>query len=46
MPETREFLEKQGAEVMSGGPEELRNFQMSEIYLWKQIVQKAHVELQ
>lgn len=46
MPETREFLEKQGAEVMAGGPEELRNFQTSEINLWKQIVQKAHVELQ
>jgi tripartite-type tricarboxylate transporter receptor subunit TctC len=46
MPETREFLEKQGAEVMSGGPEELRNFQAKEIQLWKRIVEKAHVELQ
>lgn len=46
MPETREFLEKQGAEVMSGGPEELRSFQAKEIELWKQIVKKAHVELQ
>lgn len=46
MPETRDFLEKQGAEVMSGGPVELRNFQAKEIDLWKGIVKKAHVELQ
>lgn len=46
MPETREFLERQGAEVMSGGPVELRNFQAKEIALWKEIVKKAHVELQ
>lgn len=46
MPETREFLEKQGAEVMSGGPVELRSFQSKEIELWKEIVKKAHVELQ
>jgi len=46
LPETREFYERLGAEVMSGGPEEMRAFQASEIQLWKRIAQKARVELQ
>lgn len=46
LPETREFYERLGAEVMSGGPEEMRAFQASEILLWKRIAQKARVELQ
>lgn len=46
MPETREFFERQGGEVMSGGQEEMRSFQTKEIRLWKEIVKKAKVELQ
>lgn len=46
LPETREFYERLGAEVMPGGPEEMRAFQASEIQLWKRIAQKARVELQ
>lgn len=46
MPETREFYERQGAETMSGGAEEMRRFQAAEIALWKQIVVKAKVEQQ
>jgi tripartite-type tricarboxylate transporter receptor subunit TctC len=46
LPETREFYERLGAEVMSGGPDEMRAFQASEIQLWKRIAQKARVELQ
>ena len=46
MPETREFYERMGAEVMNGGPEEMRNFQAAEIQLWKRIATKAKVEQQ
>ncbi|WP_151638181.1 MULTISPECIES: tripartite tricarboxylate transporter substrate binding protein [Noviherbaspirillum] len=46
MPETREFYERQGAEAMSGGAEEMRRFQAAEIELWKKIVVKAKVEQQ
>jgi tripartite-type tricarboxylate transporter receptor subunit TctC len=46
MPETREFYERSGAEVMQGGPEEMRAFQAAEIQLWKRIAVKAHVEQQ
>ena len=46
LPETREFYERLGAEVMSGGPDEMRACQASEIQLWKRIAQKARVELQ
>ena len=46
LPETREFYERQGAETMSGGAEEMRRFQAEEIQLWKQIVVKAKVEQQ
>ena len=45
-PETREFYEKIGAEVMVGGAEELRNFQAAEIRLWKRIATQAKVEQQ
>jgi tripartite-type tricarboxylate transporter receptor subunit TctC len=44
MPETREFYERQGAQAMTGGAEEMRQFQAAEIALWKQIVVKAKVE--
>jgi len=44
--DTREFYERIGAEVMNGGPEEMRNFQNAEIQLWKRIATKAKVELQ
>ena len=46
MPETREFYERIGAEVMQGGPEEMRSFQAAEIQLWKRIAIKANVEQQ
>lgn len=46
LPETREFYERLGAEVMRGGPEEMRAFQNSEIQLWKHIATKAKVEQQ
>jgi tripartite-type tricarboxylate transporter receptor subunit TctC len=46
MAETKEFYEKLGAEVMKGGPEEMRSFQASEIQLWKRIAAKAKVEQQ
>lgn len=46
LPETREFYERQGAEVMSGGAEEMRRFQAAEIKLWQEIAAKAKVEQQ
>lgn len=46
LPETREFYEKQGAETMQGGADEMRKFQAAEIELWKRIALKAKVELQ
>jgi tripartite-type tricarboxylate transporter receptor subunit TctC len=46
LPETREFYERIGAEVMSGGPEEMRNFQTAEIQRWKHIAANAKVEQQ
>jgi tripartite-type tricarboxylate transporter receptor subunit TctC len=46
LPETREFYEKQGAETMQGGADEMRKFQADEIALWKRIATKAKVELQ
>jgi tripartite-type tricarboxylate transporter receptor subunit TctC len=46
LPETREFYEKIGAQVMRGGPEEMRAFQGEEIKLWKRIAVKAKVEQQ
>lgn len=46
MPETREFYERIGAQVMHGGPEEMRAFQANEIQLWKRIAVKANVEQQ
>lgn len=46
MPETRAFYERIGAEVMQGGPQEMSEFQASEIRLWKRIASQAKVELQ
>jgi len=46
LPETRAFYERLGAEVMHGGPEEMRSFQAAEIQLWKRIQVKANVEQQ
>ena len=46
LPETREFYEKQGAETMQGGADEMRKFQAAEIELWRRIAVKAKVELQ
>jgi len=44
MPETKEFYERLGAETMTGGADEMRKFQTSEIALWKRIAIKAKVE--
>lgn len=44
MPETRDFYERLGAEVMNGGADEMRKFQATEIDLWKRIAIKAKVE--
>lgn len=46
LPETKDFYEKLGAEVMKPGPDVMRNFQASEIVQWKRIVTKAKVEQQ
>lgn len=46
LPETREFYERIGGEVMRGGPEEMRAFQNSEIDLWKRIALKSKIEQQ
>jgi tripartite-type tricarboxylate transporter receptor subunit TctC len=46
LAETREFYERIGAEVMNGGPDEMREFQAAEIQLWKRIAIKAKVEQQ
>jgi tripartite-type tricarboxylate transporter receptor subunit TctC len=46
LPETRAFYERIGAEVMQGGPQEMRAFQTEEIRLWKRIAAQAKVELQ
>lgn len=44
LPETKEFYERLGAEVMNGGADEMRKFQAAEIALWKRIALKAKVE--
>ena len=44
LPETKEFYERLGAETMTGGADEMRKFQTSEIALWKRIAIKAKVE--
>jgi tripartite-type tricarboxylate transporter receptor subunit TctC len=44
MPETRAFYEQLGAEVMQGGPEEMRAFQKAEIQLWKRVATTAKVQ--
>ena len=46
LPETRDFYERIGAEVMRGGPQEMRAFQQDEIRLWKRIAAQAKVEQQ
>lgn len=44
LPETKEFYERLGAEVMNGGADEMSKFQAAEIALWKRIALKAKVE--
>ncbi len=46
LPETREFYERIGGEVMRGGAEDMRAFQKAEIDLWKRIAVKAKIEQQ
>ena len=46
LPETREFYERIGGEVMPGGPDVMRNFQKTEIDLWKRIAVKGKIEQQ
>ncbi|MBF5005226.1 Bug family tripartite tricarboxylate transporter substrate binding protein [Diaphorobacter caeni] len=44
--ETRAFYERIGATPMTGGPQQMREFQKNEIALWKRIVVQAKVPLQ
>ncbi|QNP47309.1 Bug family tripartite tricarboxylate transporter substrate binding protein [Diaphorobacter aerolatus] len=46
MDETRAFYEKIGATPMTGGPQQMREFQKKEIELWKRIVVQSKVPLQ
>ena len=46
LDETRAFYEKLGATPMTGGPQQMRDFQKNEIALWKRIVIQAKVPLQ
>lgn len=46
MDETRAFYERLGATPMTGGPQQMREFQQQEIALWKRIVRQAKVPLQ
>ena len=46
MDETRAFYERIGATPMTGGPQQMREFQKNEIALWKRIVVQAKVPLQ
>ncbi|MNE48405.1 Tripartite tricarboxylate transporter family receptor [compost metagenome] len=46
MDETREFYARIGATPMTGGPEQMRQFQQGEIALWKRIVTQAKVPQQ
>ncbi|SFN43144.1 tripartite tricarboxylate transporter substrate binding protein [Variovorax sp. OV329] len=41
-----DFLQKQDASPMAGGPEQMRNFQREEIQRWKRIVAANGIELQ
>ncbi len=45
-PETSQFYANLGATAMSGGPEQMRQFQSDEIALWKRIATQAKIELQ
>lgn len=45
-PETRDFLEKTGMEVMPTGPDAFRKFQKDNIVLWKRVVKNAGIEPQ
>ncbi|MDR2336435.1 MAG: tripartite tricarboxylate transporter substrate binding protein [Burkholderiaceae bacterium] len=46
MDETRAFYERLGATPMTGGPQQMREFQKKEIELWKRIVIQAKVPQQ
>lgn len=46
MDETQEFYARIGATPMTGGPEQMRQFQRKEIALWKRIVTQAKVPQQ
>ena len=46
MPETKEFYEKMGAEVMKGGTQEMESFQKAEIEQWRHVVELAKIEKQ
>jgi tripartite-type tricarboxylate transporter receptor subunit TctC len=45
-PQTREFLEKTGMEVMPVGPDAFRKFQQENIVLWKKVAKSANIEPQ
>ena len=46
MDETQEFYARIGATPMTGGPEQMRQFQQKEIALWQRIVTQAKVPQQ
>ena len=43
-PQTREFLEKSGMEVLPIGPEAFRQFQQDNIALWRRVSKSANIE--
>jgi tripartite-type tricarboxylate transporter receptor subunit TctC len=45
-PQTREFLERIGMEVMPIGPDAFRKFQQDNITLWKRVAKSANIEPQ
>ena len=45
-PETQQFYTHLGATAMSGGAQQMRQFQADEIALWKRIATQAKMELQ
>lgn len=45
-PETQQFYTHLGATAMSGGPQQMKQFQADEIALWRRIAAQAKIELQ
>ncbi|MDR1968835.1 MAG: tripartite tricarboxylate transporter substrate binding protein [Burkholderiaceae bacterium] len=43
LPETRQFNDRMGIETIRGGPDELHDFQLHEIDLWKRVAKQAKI---